>query len=79
MSYTSSQLTKCMAVEFERRQQHVAAILLHPGTVDTDLSRPFQKVGGRVQREAGLCRTPAGVQERLPGRRRHTTGFAAGI
>ncbi|PSC76608.1 putative oxidoreductase [Micractinium conductrix] len=38
-----NQLTKCMAVEFERRQQHVAAILLHPGTVDTDLSRPFQK------------------------------------
>lgn len=23
----------------------MAAILLHPGTVDTDLSRPFQKVG----------------------------------
>lgn len=31
------------ALEFERRKQKVAAILLHPGTVDTDLSQPFQK------------------------------------
>ncbi len=32
------------ALEFERRKQMVAAIVLHPGTVDTDLSKPFQKV-----------------------------------
>ncbi|KAI7838057.1 hypothetical protein COHA_008140 [Chlorella ohadii] len=38
-----NQLTKCAALEFERRKQKVAAILLHPGTVDTDLSKPFQK------------------------------------
>ncbi|KAL4451642.1 hypothetical protein ABPG75_007304 [Micractinium tetrahymenae] len=38
-----NQLTKCMALEFERRKQRVASILLHPGTVDTDLSKPFQK------------------------------------
>ena len=39
-----NQLTKCMAVEFARRKQHIATLLLHPGTVDTDLSKPFQKV-----------------------------------
>ena len=39
------QLTKCMSVEFARRKQSVACVLLHPGTVDTDLSAPFQKVG----------------------------------
>ena len=36
------------ALEFERRKQKVAAILLHPGTVDTDLSKPFQKVSKRL-------------------------------
>ena len=39
-----NQLTKTMAVECGRRKQKVACILLHPGTVDTDLSAPFQKV-----------------------------------
>ncbi|KAL4856211.1 putative oxidoreductase [Chlorella vulgaris] len=38
-----NQLTKCMALEFERRKQAVSCILLHPGTVDTDLSKPFQR------------------------------------
>ena len=52
-----NQLTRCMSLEFERRKQRVAAILLHPGTVDTDLSKPFQKVGGQaggVERGAAL-------------------------
>jgi hypothetical protein len=35
-----------MALEFERRRQQVAVILLHPGTCNTDLSKPFQKVRG---------------------------------
>eukprot|EP00208_Stichococcus_sp_RCC1054_P001456 CAMPEP_0206141840 /NCGR_PEP_ID=MMETSP1473-20131121/14362_1 /ASSEMBLY_ACC=CAM_ASM_001109 /TAXON_ID=1461547 /ORGANISM="Stichococcus sp, Strain RCC1054" /LENGTH=297 /DNA_ID=CAMNT_0053536565 /DNA_START=261 /DNA_END=1154 /DNA_ORIENTATION=+ len=38
-----NQLTKTMVVEFQRRRQKVACLLLHPGTVDTDLSAPFQK------------------------------------
>lgn len=47
-SYRSSksalnQLTKTMAVEFSRKKPKVAAIALHPGTNDTDLSKPFQK------------------------------------
>ncbi|XVF23041.1 hypothetical protein REPUB_Repub13aG0003700 [Reevesia pubescens] len=30
-------------LEFARKKDPVACILLHPGTVDTDLSRPFQR------------------------------------
>ncbi|KAL2494019.1 NAD(P)-binding Rossmann-fold superfamily protein [Forsythia ovata] len=47
-SYRSSksalnQLTKTVSVEFARKKDPIICILLHPGTVDTDLSRPFQK------------------------------------
>ncbi|CAL5223686.1 g6237 [Coccomyxa viridis] len=38
-----NQLSKCMAIEFARRKQNIAVVMLHPGTVDTDLSEPFQK------------------------------------
>lgn len=38
-----NQLTKCVAVEFARKKDPIICILLHPGTVDTDLSKPFQK------------------------------------
>lgn len=47
-SYRSSkaalnQLTKTLSVELARKKVNVAAILLHPGTCDTDLSKPFQR------------------------------------
>ena len=38
-----NQLNKCMSIEVARKKQNVACIVLHPGTVDTDLSKPFQK------------------------------------
>ncbi|XP_044478819.1 uncharacterized oxidoreductase C663.09c-like [Mangifera indica] len=38
-----NQLTKTVSVEFAQRKDPVICILLHPGTVDTDLSRPFQR------------------------------------
>ena len=38
-----NQLTKTMSLELARKNQKVAAICLHPGTCDTDLSKPFQK------------------------------------
>jgi NAD(P)-dependent dehydrogenase (short-subunit alcohol dehydrogenase family) len=38
-----NQLTKTVSVEFARRKDPVVCILLHPGTVDTDLSKPFQR------------------------------------
>lgn len=37
-----NQLTKTVSVEFARKKDPIVCILLHPGTVDTDLSRPFQ-------------------------------------
>lgn len=44
--YFSLQLravTKTVSVEFARKKDPIICILLHPGTVDTDLSRPFQR------------------------------------
>ncbi|OWM63751.1 uncharacterized protein LOC116215647 isoform X2 [Punica granatum] len=38
-----NQLTKTVSVEFARKKDPIACILLHPGTVDTDLSKPFQR------------------------------------
>lgn len=36
-------MSKNISVEFARRKDPIICILLHPGTVDTDLSRPFQR------------------------------------
>jgi len=38
-------VTRTLAIELRRRSRGVICVALHPGTVDTDLSRPFQ---GRV-------------------------------
>lgn len=38
-----NQLTKTMSIECTRRKMNISCIMLHPGTVDTDLSAPFQK------------------------------------
>jgi len=47
-SYRSSKaalnmFVKTASIEYARRAKNVSMILFHPGTVDTDLSRPFQK------------------------------------
>ncbi|KAH1231793.1 putative oxidoreductase [Glycine max] len=36
-------VSKTASLEFARRKDPVVCILLHPGTVDTDLSKPFQR------------------------------------
>lgn len=36
-------VTKTTAAEFENRHMPVVALALYPGTVDTDLTRPYQK------------------------------------
>jgi len=36
-------LIKTLAIEYHRRNQQLLIIGLHPGTVDTDLSKPFQR------------------------------------
>ena len=37
-----NQITRTLAIEFSRRARNAIAVALHPGTTDTDLSRPFQ-------------------------------------
>ena len=34
--------TKTLAIEWARSRRNVICVALHPGTTDTDLSRPFQ-------------------------------------
>jgi len=36
-------VSKTISLEFARKKDPIICILLHPGTVDTDLSKPFQK------------------------------------
>lgn len=38
-----NQYMKCIAVETARKKQNISTVLLHPGTVDTDMSKPFQR------------------------------------
>ena len=38
-----NQFTKGLSIELRRRNRHIVVVALHPGTVDTDLSAPFQK------------------------------------
>lgn len=38
-----NQLMKTFAIEWSRRNRRSCCLLLHPGTVDTELSAPFQK------------------------------------
>lgn len=38
-----NQLTKTVSIEFGRKKDPVICLLLHPGTVNTDLSKPFQR------------------------------------
>ncbi len=47
-----NQMTKTLALELSRRRAPTCVLALHPGTCDTDLSRPWHKVrslmvGGR--------------------------------
>ncbi|KAH9315299.1 hypothetical protein KI387_023926, partial [Taxus chinensis] len=38
-----NQLIKNISLEFTHRKEPIICLLLHPGTVNTDLSRPFQR------------------------------------
>lgn len=37
-----NQILRCVAIEAARRAPHLLCVALHPGTVDTALSKPFQ-------------------------------------
>lgn len=38
-----NQIVRTLAIELARTRKHVIAVALHPGTVDTALSKPFQR------------------------------------
>jgi NAD(P)-dependent dehydrogenase (short-subunit alcohol dehydrogenase family) len=44
-----NQLVKTAAIELTRRNSASVCVALHPGTVDTELSRPFAKTGLNVR------------------------------
>ncbi|WP_168708618.1 SDR family NAD(P)-dependent oxidoreductase [Hydrogenophaga sp. PAMC20947] len=44
-----NQLVHTAAIELNRRNHSAICVVLHPGTVDTDLSRPFAKTGLKVR------------------------------
>lgn len=53
-----NQLMRTAAIELARTRKHAICVALHPGTVDTALSRPFAKAGLDLQ-------TPAQSAQRL--------------
>jgi NAD(P)-dependent dehydrogenase (short-subunit alcohol dehydrogenase family) len=44
-----NQIVRTAAIELRRRNPEAVCVALHPGTVDTGLSRPFAKAGLRVR------------------------------
>jgi len=38
-----NQMSKTLAIELGRKQSGITVLMLHPGTCDTDLTKPFQK------------------------------------
>ena len=44
-----NQLVKTAAIELKRRNPEALCVALHPGTVDTALSKPFAKVGLKLR------------------------------
>jgi hypothetical protein len=53
---------KNMAIEYARRAKNVKLIAFHPGTTDTELSKPFQAAV-----PSGKLFTPAFVASQLAG------------
>ena len=54
LSYRSSkaalnQLVKCYSIELNRKNKESICVSIHPGTVDTNLSKPFKKNGLNVR------------------------------
>lgn len=44
-----NQIVRTAAIELARKQPHAICVALHPGTVDTGLSKPFSRSGLEVQ------------------------------
>ncbi len=57
-----NQLLRTLAIEWRRTHPHATCVLLHPGTVDTPLSQPFQ-----ANLAQGSVATPEHAARRLLG------------
>lgn len=60
-----NQLVHTAAIELARRNPDASCVLLHPGTVDTPLSRPFAKRGLDVRPSAMAAADLIGVMDHL--------------
>lgn len=60
-------LIRCFAIELASRNREAIVVAVHPGTVDTDLSRPFQRhvPGGKLFRPEEAARHLLAVIDRL--------------
>ena len=76
MSYRASktalnQLLRCAAIELRRKRPEACIVGLHPGTIETEMSRPYAR--GRFTADAQTCATQlAGV---LSARQPQDSGF----
>lgn len=60
-----NQLVRTAAIELARRNRQALCVALHPGTVDTGLSKPFAKAGLDVRTPALAAEELLGVIDRL--------------
>jgi NAD(P)-dependent dehydrogenase (short-subunit alcohol dehydrogenase family) len=60
-----NQLVHTAAIELARRNRQALCVALHPGTVDTPLSKPFAKAGLEVRTPAVAADELLGVIDRL--------------
>lgn len=61
-----NQLVRTAAIELARRNKQALCVALHPGTVDTPLSKPFSKTGLDVRPPAVAAADLLGVLDNLP-------------
>lgn len=61
-----NQLVHTAAIELARRNKEALCVVLHPGTVDTGLSKPFAKTGLQVRPAAEAASDLLAVVDALP-------------
>ena len=61
-----NQLVRTAAVEMARRSPEAICVALHPGTVATGLSAPFEATGLEVHTPAAAARHLLAVVDKLP-------------
>ena len=60
-----NQMVRSAAIELGRRKREALCLALHPGTVDTGLSKPFSKSGLKLQQPEESAARLLSVIDRL--------------